>query len=71
MKRTRYVVHCPEGHIARFSLAWHAYKFAESVSSLMPSHLIELSDPSGLVGQYLDGHPTPEFKQHHIAGIWR
>src|SRR5262245_46009603 len=29
MKATRYVVYCPQNHIARFSLALHAYKFAE------------------------------------------
>jgi len=71
MKRTRYIVHGPENHIARFSLAWHAYMFAEQLSQRMPGHLIEVSHSSGLIGQCLDGQPTPEFKRHHIAGMFR
>lgn len=70
-KRTKYIVHCPGDHIARFSEQWHARAFAVVLSERMPGHLIEMSAPDGLIGQYRGGDPTPEFKQHHINGMFR
>jgi hypothetical protein len=69
--RTKYVVHCSDNHIARFSEQWHARIFAVALSERMPGHLIEMSAPDGLIGQYRGGAPTPEFKQHHIDGCFR
>jgi hypothetical protein len=70
-KRTKYIVHCPDNHIARFSEEWHARIFAVSLSERMPGLLIEMSEPSGLIGQYQGGAPTNEFKQAHINGVFR
>lgn len=70
-KRTKFLVDCPQGHIARFSEQWHARLFAVAVSERMPGHLIEMRSPEGLIGQYKGGDPTPEFKQHHIDGLFR
>lgn len=70
-KRTRYIVQC-RGEIARFSSYRHALLFAEMLSGRdCPGQLVEVSAPDGLVGQYRDGRPTPEFKQHHIDGIFQ
>lgn len=70
-KRTKYIVHCPGDHIARFSEQWHARMFAEELSKRMPGMWVEMSAPDGLIGQYHNGQPTPEFKQHHIDGMFR
>lgn len=70
-KRTKYIVYSPDHHIARFSEQWHARIFAVALSERMPGHLIEMSAPDGLIGQYRGGAPTPEFKQHHIDGCFR
>jgi hypothetical protein len=70
-KRTKYVVHCPGEHIARFSEQWQARIFAVALSERMPGHWIEMSAKDGLIGQYHGGEPTPEFKQHHIDGCFR
>ncbi len=70
-KRTKYVVHCSDGHVARFSEQWHGRIFAEELSKRCPGHLIEMSAEDGLIGQYVNGKPTPEFKQHHINGSFR
>jgi len=70
-KRTKFIVHCPNGHIARFSEQWHARIFAIALSERMPGHCIEMSAPDGLIGQYRGGDTTPEFKQHHISGLFR
>lgn len=70
-KPTRFIVHCPGNHIARFSEQWHARVFAVALSERMPGHSIEMSAPDGLIGQYLGGESTPEFKQHHIDGLFR
>jgi hypothetical protein len=70
-KRTKYLVHCPGGHVARFSEQWHARIFAITLSESMPGHLIEMQAPDGLIGQYRGGDTTPEFKQHHISGLFR
>ena len=69
-KRTRFVVHCPGGHIARFSEEWHARKFAIWLSKLNPKHWIELAAPDGLIGQYRGGETTAEFEQHHISAFF-
>jgi hypothetical protein len=69
-KRTKYEVHNIEGETARFSLLRHALLFAVMLSDRMPRHLIEVSGKDGLAGQYIGGKPTPEFKQHHIAGVF-
>lgn len=69
-KKTKYTVHNIEGEAARFSLLRHALLFACDMSDRMPSHLIEVSAKNGLVGQYKGGRPTPEFKQHHINGVF-
>lgn len=70
-KRTKYIVHCPDNHIARFSEQWHARIFAVALSERRPGKLIEMSCSTGLIGQYEGGDPTPEFKQHHIDGCFR
>ena len=69
-KRTKYIVHNIEGETARFSSLRHAMLFAVMLSERMPWCSIEVSAPDGLVGQYLGGAPTPEFKQHHIDGTF-
>jgi hypothetical protein len=70
-RRTKFIVWCPDGHMARFSEQWHARIFAITLSERVPGHSIELSAPDGLIGQYRGGNPTPEFKQHHIDGMFR
>lgn len=70
MKRTKYIIHNIEGETARFSSRRHALLFAVMISERTPGQLIEVSHSSGLVGQYQGGRPTPEFKQHHIDGIF-
>jgi hypothetical protein len=70
-KRTKFLVNLPNGHVARFSEEWHARLFSEAISDRMPWLLIELLAPDGLIGQYRDGAPTPEFEQHHIDGLFR
>jgi hypothetical protein len=69
-KHTKYTVHHIEGETARFSNLRHALLFAVMISDRMPAHLIEVSAKDGLVGQYQNGRPTPEFKQHHIDGVF-
>lgn len=70
MKRTKYTVHHIEGETAKFSSYRHALLFAMMLSERIPGQLIEVSAKDGLVGQYQGGNPTPEFKQHHIDGIF-
>lgn len=70
MKRTKYVVRNIEGETARFSNLRHALLFAIMLSERMPGYLIEVSAKDGLAGQYQGGNPTPEFKQHHINGVF-
>jgi hypothetical protein len=70
MKRTRYIVYCPDGHSARFSSQWHARLFAVALSERMPDLLIEMSARDGLIGQYRAGVSTPEFEQHHDSGYY-
>jgi hypothetical protein len=67
-RQTRYVVCCPDRHVARFSEQWHARMFAIALSERMRGYLIEMSAPDGLIGQYRDGYSTPEFDRHHISG---
>ena len=50
MKRTRYIVYCPDGHSARFSVQWHARMFAIALSEREPDLLIEMSARDGLIG---------------------
>lgn len=69
MKRTKYVVR-DGNEIARFSSVRHACLFGAMLSEHMPWQLIEVAAPDGLVGQYRGGHPTSEFKQHHIDNIF-
>lgn len=69
-KRTAYTVHNIQGETARFSLLRHAMLFACMISDRMPGYLIEVSAKGGLAGQYKGGQPTPEFKQHHIDGVF-
>lgn len=69
-KRVKYTVHHIEGETARFSLLRHALLFALMLSERMPWCLIEVSAKDGLAGQYKGGQPTPEFKQHHIDGVF-
>lgn len=70
-KRVKYTVHnIGEKEIAKFSSLRHALLFAIMISERMPTHLIEVSGKDGLVGQYRAGNPTPEFKQHHIDGVF-
>jgi hypothetical protein len=70
MKRTQYTV-TVENHTARFSALRHAMLFAQMMSREMLGHLVEVGSKDGLRGQYHSGQPTPEFKQHHISGIFR
>ena len=69
-KRIRYTVHNINGETAKFSSLRHAMLFAIARSEEMPGNLIEISAKDGLAGQYQAGRPTPEFEQHHIAGIF-
>lgn len=69
-KRVKYTVHNINGETAKFSSLRHALLFAIARSEEMPSHFIEVSAKDGLAGQYCGGRPTPEFEQHHIAGIF-
>jgi hypothetical protein len=71
MKRTRYIVYCPDGHSARFSVQWHARMFAIALSEREPDLLIEMSARDGLIGQYRNGISTPEFVSHHNSGLFR
>jgi hypothetical protein len=66
MKRTKYTVFI-EGETSRFSGLHHALLFAIMISERKPFHLIEVADKDSLVGQYLGGEPTPEFKPHHTS----
>ena len=70
MKQTKYTVEI-EGHTARFSALRHAMLFAAMMSREAIGHLVEVQSKDGLRGQYRGGVPTPEFKQHHINGIFR
>lgn len=69
-KRIKYTVHNINGETAKFSSLRHALLFAIARSEEMPCNLIEVSAKDGLAGQYEGGRPTPEFVQHHIAGIF-
>lgn len=69
-RHTKYTVHNIGGETARFSSLRHALLFGIMLSERMPEHLIEVSAKDGLAGQYQGGHPTPEFKQHHINGVF-
>ena len=65
MKRTKYLVHCPGEHVARFSSEGHARIFAIALSRRAINFRIEISAPDGLIGQYCEGRTTEEFKAHH------
>lgn len=54
MKRTKYVVYMPSGHIARFSDVLAALDYGRQYNA-------EVSAPDGLIGQFKDGKATPEF----------
>jgi hypothetical protein len=64
MKRTKYIVRCPDGHVARFSEQWHARIFAVALSERLPG-LIELSAPDGLIGKYQHGVPRHDVPWGH------
>lgn len=64
MKRTKYIVYAGDD-VARFSDEVHARVFAVTQSKRMPGFLLEISEKSGLIGQYQNGEPTDEFKTHH------
>lgn len=49
--------------VARFSSYPHAMQFAWDRSG--DDGWAEVRHSTGLVGQYLNGSPTPEFAQHH------
>lgn len=68
-KRTKYHVTI-DGESAKFSNLRHAMLFAIAISDRMPAHLIEVIGADGIAGQYQNGRPTPEFKQHHINGVF-
>lgn len=68
-KRTKYTIRVGNT-VSKFSLLRHAMLFAVMLSERMPGHLIEVADKDSLVGQYRGGAPTPEFKQHHIDGVF-
>jgi len=70
LKRTKYTVSIG-GEAAKFSVLRHALLFSMMISERMPGWLIEVAAKDGLVGQYQDGKPTPEFEQHHINGIFQ
>jgi len=70
-RRTKFLVSCPDDHVARFSEQWHARVFAIALSERMPGHLIEMRAPDGLIGQYRAGKSTPEFELHHLNGMFR
>ena len=61
-KRIKYTVRVSD-EIARFSYYRHAMLFARLVSE--NGHIAEVSAKDGLVGQYMNGDATPEFKLHH------
>lgn len=69
-KRTQYVVHVGN-EVARFSDLRHACLFGIMISERMPTHLIEISVHAGLIGQYRNGRPTPEFEYRYTDGMFR
>lgn len=61
-------------HVAKFSSFPEALRFAQDVSERrhLKSHLIEVRSARGLVGQYRNGIPTPEFAHaHHLQIKWK
>lgn len=59
-RQTPYIVHLAGCHLARFSHPDHAQEYAQAYSERHKTG-IEVSAPSGLIGQYRNGRPTPEF----------
>lgn len=62
-KNTYYAVRYGNDKLARFSDFCDAMWFAEMQSAR--GGWAEVQHPSGLVGQYRNGRPTPEFAPHH------
>lgn len=63
--RTRYLVEYQHDRAARFSNIDDAMTFARAQRSA------EVFAPDGIVGQYRDGLPTPEFATHHAHHLER
>jgi hypothetical protein len=70
MKRAKFTV-TVDREIAKFSSLRQAMLYAEMISRDPWVGLVEVSDKDSLRGQYSGGQPTPEFKNHHINGIFR
>lgn len=63
MKRVKWTVYLPNGHVAKFSDFTAALRFARSES--LPKNFIEVSAHNGIVAQFTCGVLTGEFK--HVA----
>ncbi len=60
MKRTKYVVHLNDGHVARFSNHQHALAYGRDASR-PDLTIIEVHAPDGIIGQFTEGQATREF----------
>lgn len=70
-KRIKYEVHNLDGETAKFSSLRHALLFACARSEeRFDGACIYVTAADGIACQYVGGKPTPEFKQHHINGIF-
>lgn len=69
MNRLKYRVYQNARFVARFDLASTAFWFASVYGKrIAPSDTFEVSDKTGLIGQFVDGYPTPEFQHISIPG---
>ncbi len=63
LKKCFFTVTYNRGEVGRFSSLHDAMSFAQTQSRL--SGWAEVRHKTGIIGQYDNGAPTPEFAQHH------
>jgi hypothetical protein len=62
-RRTKFTV-TYGSDIARFSDYIHAMQFARMISKSRHSAEVSSKELGGIIGQYVNGETTPEFKMH-------
>lgn len=68
-KRCKFSVEYGHDRIAKFSHYRDAMLFARDMSDTRPWRLIEVFESSGIVGQFLNGFTTPEFREHYKTAL--